>query len=108
MIPQRGRAEPTHGDVNAFKRELMMRPGDPTAGSRLTVNSHVHVPPNFSAFSTVDEMVDLAVAQGVEVVGASNYYDFEVYRRFGELAAGAGIFPLYGLEVVCLVDELAG
>jgi hypothetical protein len=107
MTPQHGRAESTHGDVNAFKRELVMRAGDPTAGSRLRVNSHVHVPPNFSAFSTVDEMIDLAVAQGVEVVGTSNYYDFEVYRRFGELAAGAGIFPLYGLEVVCLVDELA-
>ena len=73
---------------------------------RLTVNSHVHVPPNFSAFASVDEMVRLARAQGVAGVGASNYYDFEVYRDFAALAAAAGIFPLYGLEIVCLIDEL--
>jgi len=70
------------------------------------VNSHVHLPPNFSAFATVAEATDLAAAQGVRVLGGSNYYDFEVYGPFAQLSWSKGIFPLFGLEVVCLVEDL--
>jgi len=70
------------------------------------VNSHVHLPPNFSAFCNVKQAVNLAVAQGVGVVGVSNYYDFSVYEEFTELARTNGIFPLFGLEIIALIDEL--
>lgn len=69
-------------------------------------NSHIHLPPNFSAFTTVKQVIDLAVAQDVRVVGVTNYYDYRVYRQFAELAAKAGIYPLFGLEIISLVDEL--
>ncbi|MGA2232352.1 MAG: hypothetical protein ABSH22_15760, partial [Tepidisphaeraceae bacterium] len=72
----------------------------------LKVNAHLHLPPNFSAFGNVAQMVDLAAAQGVAVVGASNYYDYEVYGEFAQLARRKSIFPLFGLEIICLVDEL--
>ena len=72
----------------------------------LVTNTHVHLPPNFSAFRTVTEALDLAAADGVGVLGASNYYDYTVY---GELARGArerGIFPLFGIEVIAMDEEL--
>ncbi len=75
--------------------------------ARQKVNSHVHLPPNFSAFRDVRQVVDLAAEQDVRVLGASNYYDYEVYGDFARLAERKGIFPLFGLEVICLVDELA-
>ncbi len=46
------------------------------------VNAHIHLPPNFSAFESVAEAVDLAAQQGVGVLGVSNYYDYEVYGDF--------------------------
>jgi hypothetical protein len=73
---------------------------------RLKVNSHVHLPPNFSAFSTIAEAVDLAADQDVRVLGASNYYDWSAYLTFAQLAQSSGIFPIFGLEVICMVDEL--
>jgi hypothetical protein len=73
---------------------------------RLKVNSHIHLPPNFSAFQTVAQAIDLAAAQGIRVLGASNYYDYDVYGDFAESARKAGIFPLFGLEIICLIDEL--
>jgi hypothetical protein len=45
-------------------------------------NAHIHLPPNFSAFETVEQAVDLAAAQGVRVLGVSNYYDYAVYDDF--------------------------
>lgn len=69
-------------------------------------NTHIHLPPNFSAFDSVSQAVDLAAAQGLGVLGASNYYDFEVYREFASRAAGSGIYPLFGLEIIALLEDL--
>jgi hypothetical protein len=73
---------------------------------RLKLNSHVHLPPNFSAFTTATEALDLAVAQDVRVLGTSNYYDWSVYVPFAQEARARGVFPLFGLEIICMVDEL--
>jgi len=69
-------------------------------------NAHIHLPPNFSAFQSVRQAVDLAADQGVRVLGASNYYDFGVYSEFGDLALQRGIFPLFGLEIIALLPEV--
>lgn len=74
--------------------------------ARPKVNSHIHLPPNFSAFVSVQQAVDLAVQQGVGVVGVTNYYDYSVYGDFSRLARQHRIFPLYGLEIIALIDEL--
>lgn len=71
------------------------------------VNTHVHFPPNFSAYSTVDEAISAASQQQVAAMGISNFYDQTVYERFRDGAVGAGITPLYGLEFITLVPELA-
>lgn len=69
-------------------------------------NSHIHLPPNFSAFTTVKQVIDLAGQQGVRVIGVTNYYDYRVYVEFARLSRAAGIYPLFGLEIISLVDEL--
>jgi len=74
--------------------------------ARLKVNCHIHLPPNFSAFQTVEQAIKLSAAQGVRVLGVSNYYDYDVYGDFVDGARKAGIFPLFGLEIICLIDEL--
>lgn len=69
-------------------------------------NSHIHLPPNFSAFETVAQAADLAAAQGVGVLGLSNYYDYRVYGEFLDLAVPRRIYPLLGLEIIGLIDDL--
>ncbi len=73
---------------------------------RPKVNTHIHLPPNFSAFSSVEQAVELCVAQDVRVVGVTNYYDYDVYGDFARLAKQNGIFPLFGLEIIALMDDL--
>jgi hypothetical protein len=73
---------------------------------RPRVNAHIHLPPNFSAFDSVAEAVQLAASEGIGVLGASNYYDYQVYRDFAAEASRRGIFPLFGLEIIALIDDL--
>ncbi len=81
--------------------------GDWDAGARPPiVNTHVHLPPNFSAFDTAEQAVQLAAAEGVAAFGTSNYYDFGVYRPFAAAAAEAGVVPLFGVEIITLIDDL--
>lgn len=74
--------------------------------SRPRINSHIHLPPNFSAFDTVEHAIGLAREQSIGILGVSNYYDFGVYGNFTRRVAQAGIFPLFGLEVITLDDDL--
>lgn len=78
----------------------------PNADQLPIVNTHVHVPPNFSAYQTPSEVIAESIAQGVRAIGISNFYDQQVYARFGEEARNAGITPLYGLEFITLDPEL--
>jgi hypothetical protein len=69
-------------------------------------NTHVHLPPNFSAFETVAQAVDLAAAQGLRLLGASNYYDFTVYAELATRCLAKGIYPLFGLEILTMQEDL--
>lgn len=70
------------------------------------VNTHIHLPPNFSAFESVSHAIRLAATGGIAVLGASNYYDYSVYAEFAREAAGRGILPLFGLEAIALDPHL--
>jgi hypothetical protein len=73
---------------------------------RPRLNLHVHLPPNFSAFESVEQVIDLADQQGIGVLGAGNYYDYRVYGEFADHARRRGIFPVFGTELICMIDEL--
>lgn len=69
-------------------------------------NSHIHLPPNFSAFESVSGAVNLAAQQNVRVLGAGNYYDFSVYNEFAQAARSSGVFPLFGTEIIAFDADL--
>ena len=70
------------------------------------LNTHIHLPPNFSAFETAEDAVGAAAAEGVTVLGASNFHHHGIYRRFADAATAAGIVPLFGLEFISVIDSL--
>ncbi len=81
-------------------------PDGPTPGDLPIVNTHIHVPPNFSAFATPEEAATMAAAQGARVVGISNFHDHRVYRRFADAARAAGVVPLFGIELIAVLEPL--
>lgn len=70
-------------------------------------NTHIHLPPNFSAFTSVQQAIKLASEQGLRVLGAGNYYDFTVYEEFGKLCRQHNIFPLFSTETIAFEPEMA-
>jgi hypothetical protein len=79
----------------------------PVAAGPLKANSHIHLPPNFSAFQSAEHAVRLAAEQRVSILGTSNYYDFSVYAQFAAEASRRRVFPLFGLEIITLLEDLA-
>lgn len=72
----------------------------------LPTNAHIHLPPNFSAFQSVEQVIGLSGKQQMAVLGVSNYYDYTVYDEFAQRAWAKGIFPLFGLEIICMQGDL--
>jgi len=70
------------------------------------LNTHIHLPPNFSAFETVQEAVERAAGENVRVLGAGNYYDFSIYDDFAKACCKHGIFPLFNTEIITLDEPL--
>ena len=91
------------GDVD---RILADAKAGPATSGRPKVNTHVHLPPNFSAFETVRQAVSLAAQQGVRVLGAGNYYDYRPYAEFSKAAEQNDVFPLFGTEIIALQRDL--
>ncbi len=81
-------------------------PVSPARDGSPSSNAHIHLPPNFSAFESLEQAVDLAAAQGVRVLGASNYYDYSMYGRFAARALAHGVYPVFGLEIIALLPQL--
>jgi hypothetical protein len=71
------------------------------------VNTHVHVPPNFSAFTTPAEALRAAGEQQVRAFGVSNFFDQQVYAVIRDLAQAHQVLALYGLEFITFVPDLA-
>ena len=69
-------------------------------------NAHIHLPPNFSAFDSVEQAIKLAASELIGVLGVSNYYDYSVYGQFVDRTRKVGIFPLFGLEIIAMQDDL--
>ena len=104
---QAGRQVSGDGSTGAIgSRDTIGSPTDTRSGRTgwPIVNTHVHLPPNFSAFETAEDAVETAAAEGIRVLGASNFHDRRIYGRFAEAAAGAGIVPLFGIESISVID----
>ena len=92
----------TLGEVES----ILAQAQNATCPKQLTYNSHIHLPPNFSVFETIEQAVQIAADEGVQVLGCGNYYDYSLYRLFAETAQSKGIFPLFGTEIIAMETGL--
>ena len=74
------------------------------------VNAHIHTPYSFSAFSSVEEALEHAAAEGVKVVGINDFYSTDGYGTWKEGCAARKLYPLFGIEFISLnaEDQAAG
>ena len=62
------------------------------------VNAHLHTPYSFSAFDSVSQALDMAVKEGVKVVGINDFYSMDGYREWSVECNARHLFPLFNIE----------
>lgn len=71
----------------------------------VNTNSHIHSPYSFSAFKSINDIVDAAQRDCVKVLGINDFYSTKGYDEFGRLALDKKIYPLYNVEFVAFEPE---
>jgi hypothetical protein len=70
------------------------------------VNGHIHSPESFSAFSEMELAFQMALNEGVRVLGINDFYTLNGYPEFASLALKYKVFPLFNVEFMALQDKL--
>ena len=71
----------------------------------LDVNAHLHTPYSFSAFSDVDQALDMAAEEGVKVVGINDFYSMDGYQAWISGCKERCLCPMLGIEFISLNSE---
>ncbi|MDD3968803.1 MAG: hypothetical protein PHT18_08435 [Proteiniphilum sp.] len=76
----------------------------------LNVNAHLHTPYSFSAFRDIDDALDRAVTENVNVVGINDFYTTKGYEAWADGCRKRKLYPLFGIEFISLneADQKAG
>jgi len=69
------------------------------------VNCHLHTPYSFSAFESIPQALDMAVAENVKVVGINDFYATEGYAEWASECAKRNLYPLFNIEFISLNKE---
>ena len=74
------------------------------------VNAHLHTPYSFSAFTDVEQALDMAAAEGVKAVGINDFYSTDGYKDWKAGCEQRDLIPLFGIEFISLnaEDQAAG
>ncbi len=71
----------------------------------IKVNAHLHTPYSFSAFNDVNQALDMAVAEGIKVVGINDFYTTAGYEAWAAGCKDRGLYPLFNIEFISLNEE---
>lgn len=69
------------------------------------VNSHIHSPYSFSAFTDLEQAFRLASEEGVTVLGINDFNTTMGYEAFSDLALKYRIYPLFNIEFMGLMKD---
>jgi hypothetical protein len=78
---------------------------DPLLHRPLKVNGHFHTPYSFSAFNNLEQVMKMAVDEGVDILGINDFYTMAGYVEFAELCLRYRKFPLFNIEFMGLLQH---
>lgn len=83
-------------------KQALLAKADGLTSTSIKVNAHLHTPFSFSAFDNINQALDMAVAEGVKVVGVNDFYSTDGYAEWAEGCAKRHLFPLFNIEFISL------
>ncbi len=73
--------------------------------SETGINTHIHTPYSFSAFSSMDQIFQMAGKENIKVLGINDFYTDDGYSEFNDLAGTNGVYPLFCMEYIGLLKD---
>jgi hypothetical protein len=70
------------------------------------VNGHLHSPNSFCAFESIEQIFQMAVEEGVKVLGINDFYTVDGYDEFAREGQQNRIFPLFNIEFMGLMQDM--
>jgi hypothetical protein len=70
------------------------------------VNGHLHSPNSFCAFNSIEQMFQMALEEGVKVLGINDFYTVDGYDEFARAGQQNRIFPLFNIEFMGLMQDM--
>ncbi|MCF8379734.1 MAG: PHP domain-containing protein [Bacteroidales bacterium] len=67
------------------------------------VNNHFHTPYSFSAFTSINQIFELAKKEKVSVLGINDLNTFSGFEEFNELCLEYRLFPCFNIEFTGLI-----
>ena len=72
----------------------------------LEVNGHIHSPYSFCPFDNLEQIFQMAVEEGVKVIGINDFYTIDGHSEFIRLGLENRIFPLLNIEFMGLMKDM--
>lgn len=69
------------------------------------VNNHLHTPYSFSAFSSIDQIFLMALAENIVSVGINDFFTADGYEEFNSLALKNKVYPEFNIEFIGLIKD---
>ena len=66
------------------------------------VNAHIHTPYSFSSFASIDEIIEAAVKENIQVLGINDFNTLDGFHEWATKCFKAWIFPLFNIEMIGL------
>jgi len=70
------------------------------------VNAHIHTPYSFSAFTGIGQIFEMALQEGIQVVGINDFNVTDGYPEFYDHARSNRIYPLFNIEFIALDRDM--
>jgi hypothetical protein len=84
------------------KLTLLKKADEINDWTSVRVNAHVHTPYSFSAFDSIPQALDMAVDEGVKVMGVNDFYTVDGYETWINESEKRHLFPLLNIEFISL------
>ena len=69
------------------------------------INGHIHSPFSFSAFKSIEGMLQAAKKENIKVLGINDFNVTDGYEEFCNLSLRYKIYPLFNIEFISLSKE---
>jgi hypothetical protein len=89
---------------NEISSRLKEEPGNETLHTSQYpgVNAHIHTPWSFSSFASIDDIIEAAVKENIQVLGINDFNTLDGFDEWATKCFNAGIFPLFNIEMIGL------